>query len=152
VTVLNERDQFLIFGAPRIERAEIDEVVSVMESGWLGSGPRVARFEQEFAAYKGVHHAVALNSCTAALHLSILAAGIRPGDEVITTPMTFCATANAILHAGGTPVLADINPCTLNIDPDRIESKITSRTRALLPVHFAGRPCDMDAVRHRIAS
>jgi dTDP-4-amino-4,6-dideoxygalactose transaminase len=139
-----KRTEFLIFGSPKIEQAEIDEVTSVMKSGWLGTGPRVAQFEHDFAAFKGVPNAVALNSCTAALHLSILAAGIKRGDEVITTPMTFCATVNAILHAGGTPILADIDPHTLNIDPDQVESKITSRTRAILPVHFAGRPCDMD--------
>lgn len=139
-----ERKEFLVFGSPRIEQAEIDEVVSVMQSGWLGTGPRVAQFERDFAAYKGAQNTVALNSCTAALHLSILAAGIKPGDEVITTPMTFCSTVNAIIHAGGTPVLADIDPLTLNIDPEQVELKITPRTRALLPVHFAGRPCDMD--------
>jgi dTDP-4-amino-4,6-dideoxygalactose transaminase len=139
-----KREQFLIFGSPKIEQAEIDEVVSVMKSGWLGTGPRVAQFERDFAAFKGVPNAVALNSCTAALHLSILAAGIKAGDEVITTPMTFCATVNAILHAGGTPILADIDPHTLNIDPDQVERKITSRTKAILPVHFAGRACDMD--------
>ena len=143
---MNKRDDFLVFGSPRIEQPEIDEVVRVMESGWLGTGPRVARFEAQFAAYKGAPYALALNSCTAALHLSILAAGIEPGDEVITTPMTFCATANAILHAGGIPVLADIDPRTLNIDPREIEKKITPRTKALLPVHFAGRSCDMDAI------
>ena len=150
-----KRKEFLVFGSPRIEQAEIDEVVSVMKSGWLGTGPRVAQFERDFAAFKGVQNAVALNSCTAALHLSILAAGIKPGDEVITTPMTFCSTVNAIIHAGGTPVLADIDPLTLNIDPEQVERKITPRTRALLPVHFAGRPCDMDrlceiAERHHL--
>lgn len=139
-----KRKEFLVFGSPRIEQPEIDEVASVMKSGWLGTGPRVAQFEHGFAAYKGVQNAVALNSCTAALHLSILAAGIKPGDEVITTAMTFCSTVNAIIHAGGTPVLADIDPLTLNIDPEQVERRITPRTRALLPVHFAGRPCDMD--------
>jgi len=145
---IGKRKDFLIFGAPLLKQAEIDEVLAVMKSGWLGTGPRVAQFEQDFGNYKGVPHAAALNSCTAALHLSILAAGIKPGDEVITTPMTFCATANAILHAGGIPVLAEINPDTLNLDPEQVESKITPRTRALLPVHFAGRPCDMDALCH----
>src|ERR1035437_10234185 len=119
-----KRKEFLVFGSPRIEQAEIDEVVSVMKSGWLGTGPRVAQFERDFATFKGVQNAVALNSCTAALHLSILAAGIKPGDEVITTPMTFCSTVNAIIHAGGTPVLADIDPLTLNIDPEQVERKI----------------------------
>lgn len=140
------RNEFLIFGAPRIEQPEIDEVLAVMESGWLGTGPRVAQFEQDFASYKGAKHVAALNSCSAALHLSILAAGIKPGDEVITTPMTFCATVNAIIHAGGVPVLADVDPLTMNIDPEQVRTKITSRTHAILPVHFAGRPCDMDSL------
>jgi dTDP-4-amino-4,6-dideoxygalactose transaminase len=137
---------FIVFGAPSIEQSEIDEVVRCLESGWLGTGPRVAQFEREFAEYKDVAAAAAVSSCTAAIHLSVLAAGIGPGDEVITTPMTFCATVNAIIHAGATPVLADIDPRTMNIDPEQVEAKITSRTRALLPVHFAGRPCDMDAL------
>jgi dTDP-4-amino-4,6-dideoxygalactose transaminase len=140
------RDNFLIFGAPKIEQPEVDEVVASLKSGWLGTGPKVAEFEQSFSEYKGVRHAAALNSCTSALHLSILAAGIGQDDEVITTPMTFCATANAIIHAGATPVLADVDPSTMNIDPEEVERKITPRTRAILPVHFAGRPCDMDAI------
>ena len=140
------RKDFLVFGSPLIEDAEIDEVVSSMKSGWLGTGPKVAQFEKDFSAYKGVPQAVAVNSCTAALHLSLLAAGLKPGDEVITTPMTFCATVNAIIHAGAVPMLADIDPVTMNIDPAQIERKITTRTRAILPVHFAGRPCDMNAV------
>lgn len=139
-------ENFLVFGSPLIEDAEIQEVVSSMKSGWLGTGPKVAQFERDVAAYKGVEHAVALNSCTAALHLSIIAAGIKTRDEVITTPMTFCATVNAIIHAGATPVLADVNPRTMNIDPGRIESKITPRTKAILPVHFAGRACEMDVI------
>jgi len=138
------RDSFLVFGSPKIERPEIDEVISCMESGWLGTGPKVARLEEDFKAYKGVSHAVAVNSCTAALHLSMLAAGLKTGDEVITTPLTFCATVNAIIHAGATPVLADVDSRTMNIDPSRVESAITSKTRAILPVHFAGRPCEMD--------
>ena len=138
------RDTFLVFGSPKIERSEIEEVIACMESGWLGTGPRVARLEEEFRAYKEASHAVAVNSCTAALHLSLLAAGLRSGDEVITTPMTFCATVNAIIHAGAVPVLADVDSRTMNIDPSRVESAITSKTRAILPVHFAGRPCEMD--------
>jgi dTDP-4-amino-4,6-dideoxygalactose transaminase len=140
------KEEFLIFGAPLIEEAEIQEVVDSMRSGWLGTGPKVTRFESDFAAYKGVRYAAALNSCTAALHLSLLAAGLKPGDEVITTPMTFCATVNAILHAGATPVLADIDPLTWNIDPSQVLRKITSRTKAVLLVHFAGRPCNMDSI------
>lgn len=136
--------EFLVFGSPAIEAAEMEEVVKCLESGWIGTGPRVAQFERDFAAYKGAPHVAAVNSCTAALHLSILAAGIGAGDEVITTAMTFCSSVNAIIHSGATPVLADIDPYTLNIDPRRVEEKITSKTRAILPVHFAGRPCDMD--------
>lgn len=139
---------FLVFGAPQIEQAEIDEVVDSLASGWLGTGPKVARFEHNFAVYKGIHESqvAAVNSCTAALHVSMIASGIRPGDEVITTPMTFCATVNAIIHTGATPVLADVDPITMNIDPAQVEARITSRTRAILPVHFAGRPCEMDAL------
>jgi dTDP-4-amino-4,6-dideoxygalactose transaminase len=140
------RNSFLVFGAPNIEDAEIESVVSVLKSGWLGTGPKVSQFETAFAAYKGVEHAAAVNSCTAALHLSLLAAGIGSGDEVITTPMTFCSTVNVIIHSGATPVLADADPITLNIDPARVEEKITPRTKAILPVHFAGRPADMDSL------
>lgn len=138
------RKELLVFGAPAIEEAEINEVVDSMRTGWLGTGPKVARFESDFAAYKEAKYSVALNSCTAALHLSLLAAGLEPGDEVITTPLTFCATVNAIIHAGATPVLADVNPKTMNIDPNEVEKKVTGRTRAILPVHFTGRPCEMD--------
>lgn len=141
---VRSKDRFLVFGAPAIEDAEIEAVVATMKSGWLGTGPQTARFEQAIARYKGSPNAVALNSCTAALHLSLLASGVQPGDEVITTPMTFCATVNAIIHAGATPVLADIDPVSLNIDPAAVEAAITPRTRAILPVHFAGRPCRMD--------
>lgn len=142
----NSQKTFLVFGAPKIEDAEIQEVVASLRSGWLGTGPKVARFEEDFRHYKGADYAVAVNSCTAALHLSLLAAGLKPGDEVITTAMTFCATVNAIIHAGLTPVLADIEPATMNIDPEQLEAKITPKTRAILPVHFAGRSCNMDAV------
>ena len=137
-------NHFITFGAPAIERDEIDEVVECLESGWIGTGPRVARFEEEFAAYKGVRHTAAVSSCTAAMHLSVLAAGVGPGDEVITSALTFCATVNAIIHAGATPVLADVDFRTMNIDPADVERRITPRTKAILPVHFAGRPCAMD--------
>ena len=141
-----KRKKLLVFGAPTIEEDEIAEVVASLRSGWLGTGPKVARFEADFARYKGAKHAVALNSCTAALHVSMLAAGVGPGDEVITTPLTFCATVNAIIHTGATPVLVDVDPATMNIDPAQVESSVTARTKAILPVHFAGRPCDMDAL------
>ncbi len=143
---VRDKERFLIFGAPAIGDEEIAEVLATMHSGWLGTGPKVARFEQDIMAYKGTAYAAAVNSCTAALHLSLLALDLAPGDEVITTPMTFCATVNAIIHAGATPVLADIDPVTMNIDPDDVRARITPRTRALLVVHFAGRSCDMDAL------
>lgn len=141
-------EDFIVFGAPDIQRAEIDEVLDSLEAGWLGTGPKVQQFEREFAAYKGIdaNFAAALNSCTAALHVSLLAAGIKSGDEVITTAMTFCATANAAIHAGATPVPVDIDEETLNIDHRQIESMISPRTRAIIPVHFAGRACEMDAI------
>jgi len=146
-TPIRTKDHFLVFGMPAIEDAEIAEVVATMKSGWLGTGPKVAQFENDFKRYKDAEHAVALHSCTAALHLAILAAGVSAGDEVITTPMTFCATVNAILHAGGKPVLADIDPLSMNIDPAEVKKRITPRTKAILPVHFAGRPCDMRALQ-----
>jgi dTDP-4-amino-4,6-dideoxygalactose transaminase len=146
-TPVRNNDRFLVFGAPDIGEEEITEIVATLRSGWIGTGPKVARFEEDFKAYKGAAYAVAVSSCTAALHLSILAAGVGPGDEVITTALTFCATANAILHAGAIPRLVDVDPVTMNLAPDEVRSAITPRTRAILPVHFAGRPCEMDALR-----
>ena len=142
-------DSFIIFGSPEIQQSDIDAVTRVLESNWLGTGPKVAEFEAKFAEYKSVDskQMAAVNSCTAALHLSLIAAGLGQGDEVITTPLTFCATVNAIIHSGATPVLADIDPSTLNIDPKEIEKKITSRTKAIIPVHFAGRPCEMKLIQ-----
>lgn len=139
---------FLVFAAPDIREEEIAEVEACLRSGWLGTGPRVARFEADLAHYKGLQptQVAGVNSCTAALHVSMVAAGLEPGSEVITTPLTFCATINSILHAGLTPVLADVDAATQNIDPVAIEAAITPRTRAIVPVHFAGRPCDMDRI------
>jgi dTDP-4-amino-4,6-dideoxygalactose transaminase len=139
---------FITFGAPDIHEEEIQEVTDSLRSGWIGTGPKVAKFEKLFADYKGVRefNVVAVNSCTAALHLSMIASGVGPGDEVITTPMTFCATVNAIIHSGATPVLADVDLDTMNISPKEIVKQITSRTKAIVPVHFAGRPCDMDMI------
>jgi len=145
-TPVRSKDRFLVFGAPQIEQDEIDEVVDSIKSGWLGTGPKVARFEDDFKRYKGASHAAALYSCTAALHLAMLASGVGEGDEVITTPLTFCASVNAIIHTGATPVLADVDPRSMNIDPERVAEKITPRTKAIMPVHFAGRACDMDAL------
>ena len=135
------------FSRPDIGEREIAEVVAALGSGWLSTGPRVREFERAFAERIGARHAVAVNSCTAALHLSLLASGVGPGDEVITTPLTFCSTANTIIHAGATPVFADIDPITMNLDPSAAEGAITDRTRALLPVHYAGRPAEARAFR-----
>jgi dTDP-4-amino-4,6-dideoxygalactose transaminase len=117
-----------------------------MEMGWLGTGPKVKRFEEDFGKYKGVPHTAALNSCTAGLHLSCAALDLQSTDEVITSSMTFCATVNAIIHSGATPVIADVDPDTFNISPEAIEKKITDKTRAIIPVHFAGRACRMDEI------
>lgn len=139
-------DDFLIFGKPFLGEDEQREVLAAMQEGWIGSGPRVKQFEERFAAYKGTPAVAAVSSCSAALHLSCIAIDLKAGDEVITTAMTFGATINAIIHSGATPVLADIDPHTLNIDPTEVVKKITDKTRALVVVHFAGRPCDMQSL------
>jgi len=138
--------RYLVFGRPHILEEDIAAVVRTLESGWIGTGPQTTRFEKAFAEYVGAAHAVALASCTSALRLSMLALGIGPGDEVITTPLTFCATVNSILHSGARPVLADCDPVTWNLDPAEVERHITPRTRGILPVHFGGRLCDMEAL------
>lgn len=140
------RKTFLPFGSPLIEQPEIDEVVASLKSGWLGTGPKVHKFEEMFREYKGVKYAMALNSCTASLHLSMLAIGIKPGDEVLVPSMTFASTANAVIHAGGKPVLVDCEKDTMNISSEDIGRRITSKTKAVIPVHFAGRPCEMDRI------
>lgn len=145
---VREKNNFLVFGSPKIEDEEICEVVDTLKSSWLGTGPKVDLFEKEFSKYKGsTYFPVAVTSCTAALHLSILASGIKKGDEVITTPLTFCATINAIIQAGGVPVLADIDPVSYNIDPIEIEKKITSKTKVIIPVHLNGLCCEMDKIQ-----
>jgi dTDP-4-amino-4,6-dideoxygalactose transaminase len=141
-----KRDSFLVFGSPLIGEEEIEEVVATLRSGWIGTGPKVARFEQMMQEYTGAQHAVALGSCTAALHLCLLVLGVGPGDEVITTPMTFAATANAIVHTGAKPVFADVVRDTMLLDADKLEAVITPRTKAIIPVHLAGRPCELDAI------
>ena len=140
------RSEFLPFSIPTIEDDEINEVVDSLKSGWITTGPKVKRFEEAFKSYVGAPYAVPLSSATAGLHLALLALGLAPSDEVITTPMTFAATVSMIVRAGAKPVLADIDPDTLNIDTEMIRGKITERTRAIVPVHFAGQPCDMDAL------
>jgi len=128
---MTSTEPFLVFGSPLIEQAEVDEVLACMQSSWLGTGPRVAQFERDFGDYQHLSpsHVAAVNSCTAALHVSMAAAGLEPGAEVITTPMTFCVSVNAIIHAGLTSVLADVDRQTQNIDPAAIEAAITPRTR-----------------------
>ncbi len=140
------RDSFLIFGNPQIEEDEIQEVVDSLRSGWISTGPKVAQFEELFKNYIKAKYALALNSCTAGLHLSMIVAGLKPGDEVITTPMTFAATANAILHTGARPIFVDIALPSMTIDPQLIEEKLSPKTKALLPVHLCGRPCAMDRI------
>ncbi len=135
-------NSFIPFHVPSIGDEEVREVEATLRSGWLTTGPRTARFEREFAEYVGAPHALAVNSCTSALHLALAALGVGPGDEVITTPLTFCATVHTIRHTGATPVLADIGPDG-NIDPNEVERRITNRTRAIVPVHLAGLPCEM---------
>jgi dTDP-4-amino-4,6-dideoxygalactose transaminase len=142
----DDQNGFIVFGQPQILDEEIEEVVACLRSGWIGTGPRVAQFEKDFAAFKGVGHVAAVGSCSAALQLSLTAAGLQPGDEVITSALTFCGAINSIIHAGGVPIPADIDPVTMNLDPRDVEARITTKTRALVPVHFAGRPCDMDAL------
>ena len=137
-------EPFLPFALPEIGEEEIEEVVATLRSGWLTGGPRVQRFEEGFRRITGAQHAVALSSCTAGLHLALLASGIGPGDEVITTPFTFCATVNVIIHAGATPILADIRDDDHNIDVEQVARKITPRTKALMPMHYGGQPCHMD--------
>jgi dTDP-4-amino-4,6-dideoxygalactose transaminase len=140
------REEPLRFGVPLVEQEEIDGVVQVLKSGWLSTGPKTQEFEERVKDYIGARNALALNSCTAGMELSLIVAGIGGGDEVITTSMTFAATANVIAHCRAVPVFADINGNTLNIDPSDIEHRITPKTKAIMPVHYAGQPCEMDEI------
>ncbi len=140
------RDTFLEFSPPCLGDEEIAEVVDTLRSGWITTGPKVRRFEKEFASAVGAESALAVASATDAMQVGLAAAGIGPGDEVITTPMTFSSTVHVIEHIGATPVLVDVEPDTLCIDPDQIERAITTRTKALLPVHLYGHPCEMGRI------
>jgi dTDP-4-amino-4,6-dideoxygalactose transaminase len=140
------RSSFLPYHQPLIEGDDEQAVLSVLRSGWLTTGPQTKAFERSLAEYVGTTRAVALNSCTAALHLALEAAGVGPGDEVVTSPITFAATANVIVHRGARPVFADVDPLTLNLDVERFEAAITSRTKAVIPVDFAGHPADLDEI------
>jgi dTDP-4-amino-4,6-dideoxygalactose transaminase len=140
------RDTFLSFQPPAVGEEEVAAVAETLRSGWLTSGPRTAELERRFAEYVEARHVLALSSGTAALHLSLLALGVGPGDEVITTPITWPATANVIVHAGARPVFADVRDSDLNVDPARVAALVGPRTKALVPVHLAGQPCDLDAL------
>ncbi len=137
---------FISFHIPDIAEDEIQAVVDTLRSGWLTTGPRVRQFEEEFAQYVGCQHAVAVNSGTAALHLALETIGVKEGDEVLVPTMTFAATAEVVLYLKAWPVLVDCRPDTLNLDPDQLEKEITSKTKAIIPVHFGGLPCEMDRI------
>jgi len=142
--VKNVDEEFLPFSKPSISQSAIDEVVACLKSGWITTGPRVKRFEDNLKTYLGAPYVLALTSATAGLHLVLTALKLKPDDEVITTPMTFAATLNTIVLAGGKPVLVDVEPGTYNMDVSKIEMAVTKRTRAIVPVHFAGLPVDLD--------
>lgn len=141
-----KRTEFLPYALPFIEEKEINEVVDALKSNWLSKGPKTMEFEKRFAEYVGAKHAIAMNSCTAALHIALVANNIGEGDEVITTPLTFAASANTIVHTGAKPVFADIDEKTMCIDPNKIEEKITEKTKAIVPVHYGGQSCDLDKI------
>jgi dTDP-4-amino-4,6-dideoxygalactose transaminase len=141
------RDEFLSFSLPLIGNEEIDEVVEALKSGWLTTGPRTREFERQFTEATQAPASLALNSCTAGLHLALKVLNIGPGDEVITTPLTFAASVNVIEHVGARPILVDVEADTLNIDPAQVRAAITERTRAIMAVHFAGHPVELDALR-----
>ena len=139
-------EEFLAFALPDVDESEFEEIRESLMSGWVTTGPKVKLFETEFAHVVGARHAVAVNSCTAAMHLALEAAGVRRGDQVITTPYTFAATAEVIRYFDAQPVFVDVDPLTLTIDPTLIEQAVTPMTRALIPVHLAGLSADMDPI------
>ncbi|HEY3158259.1 MAG TPA: DegT/DnrJ/EryC1/StrS family aminotransferase, partial [Vicinamibacterales bacterium] len=140
------RATFLPFHQPTLDADDEQAVLEVLRSGWITTGPRTKAFERALARYTGAARCVAVNSCTAALHLALEAIGVGPGDEVITSPITFASTANVIVHRGARPVFADVDADTLNLDPAALEAAITPRTKAIVPVDFAGQPCELDAI------
>jgi len=140
------RDDFLPYGTQWLDDKEINEVVDTLKSDWITTGPKMKKFEEAFRKFRNSRYAVAVNSGTVALHISTSSIDINAGDEVITTPLTFVASANCIVYRGGTPVFADIKKDTYNIDPDEIRKKVNPKTKAIIPVHFAGQPCDMDEI------
>jgi perosamine synthetase len=141
------REKLLPYGRQSLDEKDIEAVVEVLRSDWLTTGPKIGEFEERFAAWVGAHHAVSFSSGTAALHGAAFAAGVGPGDEAITTPMTFCATANCILYQGATPVFADVSPDTLNLDPQEVYRKVSARTKAVFAVDYAGHPAALDELR-----
>lgn len=141
-----KRDGFLPYALPLFDDSEIYEVIDTIKSNWVSKGPKTVEFEKKFAEYIGVKHAIAMNSCTAALHTALVANGIGAGDEVITTPLTFAATANVIVHTQAKPVFVDVDPETYLIDPNKIEEKINNNTKAIIPVHYSGQACEMDKI------
>ena len=146
MSIRSRREDFLVFGRPVIREEDIAEVVDTLRSGWWGTGPKTEIFENKFCTYSKAKFAISVNSATAGLHLAIKALQLDPGDEVITTPLTFVSTVNVIIHAGAKPVFADVDRKTWNIDPVEIEKKITKKTRVIMPVHLHGRPVNMDAI------
>lgn len=149
---LSRREQFLPYHRPSIDEADVEAVTAVLRSGWLTTGAQAHAFESEFAAAVGARHALALNSCTAALHLALEALGVGPGDEVIVPTMTFAATAEVVFYLGARPKLVDSLPGSLNLDPARVAAAITPHTKAIIPVHYGGQPCDLDSLRVIAAS
>jgi dTDP-4-amino-4,6-dideoxygalactose transaminase len=141
------RETFLPFNQPDIGPAEIAEVVDTLRSGWITTGAKTKEFERRFAEYVGARHAIAVNSCTGGMHVALAAAGVGPGDEVIVPTMTFCATANVVVHLGATPIIVDVEPDTFNINSQGLEATVTPRTKAVIPVHLYGHPCDMDRIK-----
>jgi dTDP-4-amino-4,6-dideoxygalactose transaminase len=146
------KDQTIPFHAASVGEDEALAAADVIRSGWLTMGPKTIEFEQNFASYVGARHAIGVSSCTAALHLSLEAVGLQQGDEVLVPTTTFTATAEVVVYFKAIPVLVDVDPITLCIDPEEARKKVTSRTRAILPVHFAGQPCDMDRIQQLAAS